>query len=274
MLVADIVSTSTGRPIKEIEIPENEKEIKYSQFLEFSYKAQKLFEWLEIERESNRLYETQYVLKVCEIVASVIDVDPNILKNLKYNEQEWIWQAWNQINAIIKNFTPDENGGKFSIVTKVEGIRITKDFEVPKITKSLIRNELNLDTMTIHQVEEIGYIEKRLSDVVKVLEDKERKENTDESNTIIANHFTYALMKIAICLHDPMTIPVDATFDRWLDEKVTEIKDISMKDALNTIFFLTGLPKGYGILIDLNIILKRFLLESTQAKIQSSIETE
>lgn len=261
MIVAEIISEQTKTKVADVYIPQTPKEIKYSAFLEFSIKANNIFTWLQEEQEKETKHEIQYLLKVCDTVSSVLNVDPNILKNLKYNDQKWIWDAWQTIHNVIRDYTPSDNGGEFELNGK--------KLKVPTLVKSVIRDEVYLDSMTMQQVSEIGYIEKKLSDVLLTLAEKEKKElDYKKEDDEIQVHYSYALMKLAIVLSDPNDIPVDATFDRWLDERTLELADISMKDALDTIFFLIGLPKDYGVLIDFAIILRKFLSESYTKRIQ------
>lgn len=267
MIVAEILHGTTRQKITDVFIPQTARDIKYSAFLEFSFKANEIFIWLEEQKEKGTKHEIQYLMKICETVASVLNVDPNVLKNVKYGDANWIWDAWYSINNIIKNYVPSDNGGKFELNGK--------QFTIPTIVKSIIRDEVYLDSMIMQQVSEISVIEKKLSDILTELKEREQKEpGFNKTETEIQQHFAYALMKIGIVLSDPMTVPTDATFDRWLDERVIELEDISMVDALDTIFFLIGLPKDYGILIDLDIILKKYLSESYIKKIAQTTMQE
>src|SRR5688572_2134406 len=104
MIVAEIISTDTKQKVADVFLPEKAEDIKYSAFLEFSFKANNIFDWLRNEQELNRSYDLQYITKICDTVASVLNVEPQILKNLKYKEQDWLWNAWYSIHNIIKDF--------------------------------------------------------------------------------------------------------------------------------------------------------------------------
>lgn len=267
MLVAEILSANKKTKIADVFIPENEKDIKYSAFLEFSMKAQKIHLWQQEQIDKGAMYEVQYQKKVCQAVAEVLNVDPKILDNTTFNKESWVWQAWYMIHNIIANYTGSENGGMF----RING----KKFVVPEVTRSLIRDGFNLNALTFGQVSEIAYIEKQLNDVLIAIKDREIKENYIGTDDEVSSTFTYTLMKIAVCLADPNTIPNESSmYDTWLEDKVIELQDISMKDAIDTIFFLTGMPKDCAVLIDLDTTLKQFHFAAYLKKNQLTMNPE
>lgn len=267
MIVAEIISEQTKQKVCDVLIPETRKEIKYSAFVEFTTKADAIFNWMREEQELNKEYDIQYIVKICDTVASVLDVDPNILRNLKYKENKWITDAWLLIHKIISDYKPYEKQKSFECGGKT--------WMIPELTRSIIRNEVDLEGYTFQQMKEVSYIQKKLNDVLFALNEKEKNEKGYNKETdMIAQTVTYTLMKLAVLLSDPMEIPNDATFDKWLDERVLELENISMEDALDAIFFLIGYPKDLGVLIDLGITLNKFLCASYTKRTEATMQPE
>lgn len=257
------VTDIDNKVVAELSIPQNAHDIPYSQYIDYSIYQSSVFDWLRDKKESGEEYIYEYQILIAKAVSKIWKIDYSIIKNLQFQRQDWLWQAWASIEKIISEFEPDTNGGEFE--------HNGKKYIIPAINKSIITGEVYASEITFGQLQEINDLKRLLAKGVKEIEGQNKVtiggkeyENLDA----VANAtYTSTIQQIALLLADPKEIPTDAKFSRWLDERTIEIKDISTPNALDTIFFFLNLQKGYAKIIGLRntlSILSQERLEKNQ----------
>jgi hypothetical protein len=247
-----------GVEIQKMKIPENAKEVRYGQYLDYALMKSDIDKWLLIQMEKGRDYHSQYRIKLAHAYATFFDIKPSTLARIQKDGVEFLESAGSLINKVVTDFKPVDNDGVFRI-TDPSNSQVT-EYKIPEINKAVFRGTNNLPTLTFQQLTEIAEADRILQDQIERI-DKDINETKDFKGTLISKAmqksyavFENTIKKIVLCVNNIKDIPVDDTFDMWVETEMKKFRNISMYDALNTIFFLKGIPLKYGMSIDLGSI--------------------
>lgn len=246
-----------GVEIEKVFLPETHREIKYGQYLDFAMLTNDINSWLSKQIEEKREYGNQYRVKLAYATATIYNIDAKKLLRIQHDGIGFLESAFSMINNLISTFEPQDNAGAFTVI---DDDNVEHVYSIPELTQSVFRGSNSLPRFTFQQLVEISETERILDSQMKKI-DANQKDHTEFKGTVVSkamqkSYQTYenTIKKIVLCVTPFDQIPVDDTFDLWMETEMRRIKNISMVDALNTIFFLGGIPKNYGILIDLGFI--------------------
>lgn len=258
--------------LSKIQIPQVPGDIKYGQYLDIAMFSTDINNWLVKQIEDNRNYGNQYRIKLAKATAKIYGVKYEHLLKLKYDGIDFLEKLYSITLSVVGQYIPKDNGGKFE--------HNGKEYEIPIITQAIFRGTNVLPDMSFQQLTEISESERLLDDAIKKI-DAEQLDEKDIKGTIITKAerkasitFNNTMKKIVLCLHETKDIPTDSSFDRWIESKMIELREISMPNALDTIFFLNGIPNSSEILIALGSILNNLESLDTVMKPGSNMQNE
>lgn len=253
-----------GIEVQKVLCPENAHELSYGMYLDYVFMQSEIADWVLAQMKLKRNFDYQYTTKLAKCIGIVFNIPTETVKQMTYKEMKGMEVLWGRIEKIVQEFTPTEKTGEFTVTYGGNECK----YSIPEITQAYFLGTNNLPDLTYQQLEKIGDAEDKLQTGINFIDQMDIDDAEIKGDTInkaikkAQVTFNNTLRKIALCATPIENIPVDQTFDKWIEGEQKILTKITMHDALNVLFFLNGLPKEYELLIGLNSISTRLNLDS------------
>lgn len=255
-----------------ISVPENAHDMSYGMYLDYVFMQQEISEWVLKQMDMKRSFDYQYATKLAKCIGIVYNIKYDIINKMKYKDLSALDVLWGRIEKIVQDFKPTETSGKFTVGGT--------EYTIPDITKAYFVGTNNLPELSVQQLEQIGDAENKLQTAIATIDAMDLNHPEIKGDTInkaikkAQVTFNNTLKKIALCATPIEKVPTDMSFDMWIEAEAKKLTKISMHDALNTLFFLSGMSKESELLIGLNSISSLLNSGRSTAKHSSNTRNE